>query len=42
MSEAVRRWRSDEINRKVEQKKKILAEVPIIWKEREYEDDEEV
>ena len=27
MSEAVRRWRSDEINRKVEQKKKILAEV---------------
>ena len=27
MSEAMQRWRSDEINRKVEQKKKILAEV---------------
>ena len=27
MSEAVRRWRSDEINRKDEQKKKILGEV---------------
>ena len=26
-SEAMQRWRSDEINRKVEQKKKILAEV---------------
>ena len=27
MSEAVRRWRSDEINRKDEQEKKILGEV---------------
>ena len=27
MSEAARRWRSDEINRKNEQKKKIFGEV---------------